>query len=87
MGLTIALVTSARAAAAGAGKEGVHVVVQLISYPVGLLVMVGMLSAMLPTTFGRAILVTLCYMLVSLLVLCVPAVIAFLVFVVALQGA
>ena len=41
---------------------------QLISFPVSLLVMSAMLSAMLPTSFGRAVLVTLCYALIAVLV-------------------
>jgi hypothetical protein len=71
-----------RDGAAAPGARGV--VFQLIFSAVSLLIMVGMLSAKLPTTFGRAILVTLCDMLVSLLVVGVLAVIAFLVFAVAL---
>jgi hypothetical protein len=42
--------------------------------------MAGMLSAKLPTTFGRAVLVTLCYMLVVLIVVGVLVGIAVLVF-------
>jgi hypothetical protein len=67
VGFLIGFVIGGGAAAAGARGQGVDVVAQLISFPVGLLVMAGMLSLMLPTTFGRAILVTLCYMLVVLL--------------------
>jgi hypothetical protein len=68
--------------AAAAGAQGL--VAQLTSFPVGLLIMAGMLSARLPTTFGRAILVTLCYMLVVLTVVGAIGGIAVLVFGVAL---
>jgi hypothetical protein len=49
--------------------------------------MAAVLSAKLPTTFGRAILVALCYMLVVLVVACVLAVIAIAVFGVDLRRA
>jgi type III secretory pathway component EscS len=64
----IGLGIGARATAAGARGQGVDEVALLISFPVSLLIMAEMLSARLPTTFGRAILVTLCYLLVVLLV-------------------
>jgi hypothetical protein len=72
----IGLITSAGAEVAG--RKGVDVVAQLIAFPVSLLIMATMLSALLPTTFGRAILVTLCYMLIVLIVVgvCVLVVIA-----------
>jgi hypothetical protein len=80
VGFFIGLVTAAGAAAARERGQGVDVLAQLISFPVSLLIMAGMLCAMLPTTFGRAILVTLCYMLVVLLVVGVLVGIVFLVF-------
>ena len=86
-GLVIGISTDAGPVAAGAGGKGVDFVAQLISFPVGLLIMAGVLSAKLPTTFGRAILVTLCYMLLVLLVVGVLVGIAVLVFGVALRGA
>jgi hypothetical protein len=54
----------------GTGARGriVDVAAQLLLVPVGFLITVGVLSAKLPTTFGRAILVTLCDMLLILLV-------------------
>ena len=61
-------------------------VAQLIAFPVGLLIMAEVLSARLPTTFGRAILVTLCDLLLVLLVAGVLVGIAVLVFGVALTG-
>jgi hypothetical protein len=72
---------------AGAGRKRVDVVAQLVSFPIGLLTMAAVLSAKLPTTFGRAILVALCYMLVVLVVACVLAVIAIAVFGVDLRRA
>ena len=91
-GLFIAISTGAGPVAAGAGRKGVDVVAQLSSFPVSLpimslLIMAAVLSAKLPTTFGRAILVTLCYMLVVLLVAGVLVGIAVLVFGGALRGA
>jgi hypothetical protein len=71
--------------AAAAGTGGM--VAQLISFPVSLLIMAEMLSTRLPTTFGGAILVTLCYVLVSLLVAGVLVGIAVLVFAVVSRGA
>jgi hypothetical protein len=69
----------------GEAAEGAReLFAQLISFPVSLLIMAGMLSAKLPTTFGRAVLVTLCYMLVVLIVVGVLVAIAVLVFGVAL---
>jgi hypothetical protein len=66
VGFLIVAVTSPRATASGTGENEVNVVAELISFPVSLLIMVAILSSKLPTTFGRAILVTLCYMLVTL---------------------
>jgi hypothetical protein len=69
-----------------AGARGSDVVTQVISIPVSFLIAVGILSAKLPTTFGRAILVSLCDMLVSLLVSGVLVGIAVVVLGVALIG-
>jgi hypothetical protein len=85
VGLLLGLVTGARAQAAGAFGKGDDVVVQLISLTVSLLIMPTILSAKLPTTFGRALLVTLCYLLVVLLVVGVFVVIAVVMFGVALR--
>lgn len=69
----------------GEAREGARgLVADLISFPISLLIMAGMLSAKLPTTFGRAVLVTLCYMLVVLIVVGVLVAVAVLVFGVAL---
>jgi len=61
------------------GEKGVDVVA-LISIPVGLLVMAAVLSAKLPTTFGRAIIVSLYYVLLELLVVGILVAIAAVVF-------
>jgi hypothetical protein len=47
---------------------------QLLAFPVCLVVMAGMNSALLPTTFARGLLVALCYLLVGLIVVVVLAV-------------
>lgn len=67
--LIFGLATGAGAAAAGpqAGK-GVDMMAQLVSVPIGLIVMAGMLTALLPTSFGKAILVTLLYLLIAAIV-------------------
>ncbi len=67
--------------------EARGLVAKLFFLPVSLLIMAGMLSARLPTTFGRAFLVTLCEMLLVLLVVGVLVGIAVLAFGVALRGA
>jgi hypothetical protein len=87
VGVLIGLVTGAGETGPGARGQGVDVVAQVFSFLVSLLLMARMLSAMLPTTFGRALLVTLCYVLVVLLVGGVLVGIAVLVFAVALKGA
>ena len=66
---------------------GVDGIAEYIAFPVSLLIMVGILAAKLPTTFGRAIVVTLCYMFIVLLVVGVLVGIAVVVFGVASQGA
>ena len=62
------VVIGVAAEGAGAGAEGVYVVAELIYFPFGLVIMGAMLSRMLPTTFGRAVLVSLCHMLVTIAV-------------------
>jgi hypothetical protein len=77
--LIIGLGTGDGAEAARPRGQGPDVVGQLTFFSFSLLIMVGVLSAKLPTTLGRAFFVTLCYMLVSLLVAGVLAGIAVLV--------
>jgi hypothetical protein len=85
VGLFIGGVTGTEATAAGASAKGVDVAL-LISIPVSLLIQAAILSEKLPTTFARAILVTLCDLLIVLLVVGVLVVIAVLVFGVVLRG-
>jgi hypothetical protein len=58
------LISKAAAAGAGIGNAENLVVTQLISVPVSLVIMAGLLSEFLPTTLGRAILVIVCYILI-----------------------
>ncbi len=60
-GMIIGLVIRDAAAAAGLPKSWTKGTTQLMSLPISVLVMAGMLTALLPTRFGRALLVTLCY--------------------------
>lgn len=60
---------------AGGAARGPVVIAQLLSLPVGLLVMAGLNSALLPTTFARGLSIALCYVLVALFVFGVLAVI------------
>ena len=82
VGLFIGGVTGTGATAPGAGEKGVDFVTQqpLISLSVSLLIMAAILSEKLPTTFGRAILVTLCYLLIVILVVGVIVAIAVVLF-------
>ena len=59
-----------------ANEKGVDVVGLLIPVLIGLFIQVGILCAKLPTTFGRAIVVTLCDLLIVMLVAGVIAAIA-----------
>jgi hypothetical protein len=61
-----------------------HEAVDVHYFPVSLLIMVAILSAKLPTSFGRAILVTLCYMLIEALVVGILVVIAIILVVIAI---
>jgi hypothetical protein len=64
----LGLAVGGGAAATGTGVEGPALLLQLVSLPLSLLVMAAMLTAMLPTTFGRGILVALCNLLITILV-------------------
>jgi hypothetical protein len=86
VGLFIGGVTGTGATAPGAGEKGVDVVTQLISLSVSLLIMAAILSEKLPTTFGRATLVTLCYLLIVILVVGVIVAIAVVLFGVVLRA-
>ena len=86
LGAAIVFATWPGASAPGARGEAFDLVLQLVSFPASFLIMAGMLSARLPTTFARAILVTLCYVLLALLFAGVLVAIGVLVFAVALRG-
>jgi hypothetical protein len=77
--LEFAIGVGAAAAMADQGNtiilRNMVILAYLLSFPVSLLVMAGMNALMLPTTFGRGILVTLCYLLVVLFVVVVLSVI------------
>jgi hypothetical protein len=53
---------------AGLSHNEARLLAQLMGLPFGMLVMAVMLSALLPTSFGRAILVSLCVMLITIIV-------------------
>jgi hypothetical protein len=80
VGFFIEGVTGTGAMAAGVGEKGVDVVALRISFLVSLFIMVAILSAELPTTFGRAILVTICDILIVILVVGVIVAIAVVLF-------
>jgi len=57
-----------------ARARSLQILSQLIAMPIGFFVAAGMLCTRLPTTFGRASLVALCYVLISILIVAVLAV-------------
>jgi len=64
VGFLIGWVITAWGSAAGARPLNVHIITLVITLPICLLTMAGILAGLLPTTFGRALLVTLLYLLV-----------------------
>src|SRR5262249_55801941 len=76
VGLFIGALTGTGATVPRANEKGVDVVGLLIPVLIGLFIQVAIVSAKLPTTFGRAILVTLCDLLIVMLVAGVIAAIA-----------
>jgi hypothetical protein len=84
VGLFIGALTGPRATVPRADEKGVNVDGLLIPVLIGLFIQVAILSAKLPTTFGRAILVTLCDLLIATLAAGVLAAIAVIVFALAL---
>lgn len=66
-----------------AADRNAQMMTNLIGLPLQLLVMAGLLTAMLPTTFGRAILITLLYTVIAVLIFIV---IGLLIFVLMLAG-
>jgi uncharacterized membrane protein len=59
VGGLLGLLLAGGGAAAGADQRSLQLLVNVVSIPVGFLTMAGMLTVMLPTSFGRALLVTL----------------------------
>jgi hypothetical protein len=49
-------------------QQQTALVAQLLSLPIGLLVMAGMNAALLPTSFGKGLLVALCHLLIVVVV-------------------
>jgi len=76
VGLFIVALTGTGATVPRADAKGVNVDGLLIYVLIGLFIQVGILCAKLPTTFGRAIVVTLCDLLIVMLVAGVIAAIA-----------
>ncbi|MCA9068783.1 MAG: hypothetical protein KDA84_07665, partial [Planctomycetaceae bacterium] len=60
-------------AGSGIVGRGDELKLQLMSLPISFLVMSALLSAMLPTTFVRAVLVSICQFVISLLIVGVIA--------------
>jgi len=75
VGSIVGSVIGGAAAAVGARGGGVGVTAQLVSFSITALFMAGMLCTMLPTTFGRAILVTLCHFLIVIIIVGIVVVI------------
>lgn len=71
-GITTGLMS---AAASATGANGLSTVISLASLPVGFFLNSGLLSALLPTTFNKGMVVTLCQYLVILLIFIVIGVI------------
>ena len=71
VGIVIGLVLGTGAAAAGAKPSQTQLLVNLISMPAGFLVMSGMLTAMLPTSFGKSLLITSIAYAISIAILVV----------------
>lgn len=67
-GFAVGFVLGAAGIATGQDQRTVTLLAQAISIPFGFLVMSAMLSAMLPTTFGRAALITLFFYLIAIAV-------------------
>jgi hypothetical protein len=68
VGLGLGLAIGIGGAAMGANPQALQVITQLLSLPIGFLVAAGMLAAMLPTTFGRAVVVTLLQYVIVLVI-------------------
>lgn len=80
VGLLIGFVFGFGAAAGRMNQQSAGLIAQLVSLPVGLLVQAGMLTAMLPTTFGRGILVALLNMVIVIIIVVIIVVLVALLF-------
>ncbi len=77
LGFVLGFIFGAALAAADMPPQQIQIIVQLISLPLSILVMAGMNSLMLPTTFGRGLLVALLYMAIAIAVAIVIGIIIF----------
>lgn len=66
VGFGVGIVVGVAGAGANMDQQSIQIIAQLIGLPVGFLIMSGMLTALLPTSFGRACLVTLFYYLICI---------------------
>ena len=82
----VGFVVGGGAAAAGAKQQGAVLLAQLVSIPISFLVMAGMLTPLLPTTFPRALLITLLYFVIAVVVIGIAMVIIIAIFGVAILG-
>jgi len=69
----IALAIAAIGRASGTYQQNTALMAHLFALPISLLVMSGFLSGMLPTSFGRAFIITLLYLLIVAVVLAIVA--------------
>jgi hypothetical protein len=79
VGFMVGIVIGGGGAAAGANPQHVQIISTLVSLPVGFLVMSGMLTLMLPTSFGRGMLVALLQYAISFAIAIAIGLIVFLV--------
>jgi len=75
VGGVLGLLVLAGGAAAGADQRSMQLLINVVSIPIGFLTMAGMLTVMLPTSFGRALLVTLTQYAIMFLVGIIVAII------------
>ena len=65
-GVGVALAAKSTAAIEFVPAGGFGVLAQVVALPLSLLTMAVMLTAMLPTTFGRAVVITLLYLIITI---------------------
>lgn len=66
VGIGVALAAKSTAAIEFVPAGGFGVLAQVVALPLSLLTMAVMLTAMLPTTFGRAVVITLLYLIITI---------------------